>query len=124
MEYGARLAPDHPVLWGNCLAMAVYKGGIIDDKALEQTLDYIVKYQNELIKATGGRLLFPDMGTYSSKIIARKLKNTALSVVIAGKEDAFVLNDDGLDGPETFTGADFRLPGQNRRSGNAENRKP
>lgn len=106
-EYGPRLAPNHPVLYGNCLAMAVNKGGIVDSKCLEQTLDYIVKYQNELAKATGGRLLFPDMGTFVSKMIARKLKDTILSVAIAGKEDTFVLNDDGLDGPETFTGADF-----------------
>lgn len=106
-EYGTRLASNHPVLWENCLVMAIYKQGKIDNEALEQTLDYIVKYQNELAKATDGRLLFPDMGTLASKTIARKLKNTILSVAIAGKEDTFVLNDDGLDGPETFTDADF-----------------
>lgn len=106
-EYGARLTPSHPVLLGNCLAMAVSKNGTIDIQSLEQTLDYIVKYQNELAKATGGRLLFPEMGTLASKTIARKLKDTILSVAIAGKEDTFVLNDDGLDGPETFTGAEF-----------------
>jgi hypothetical protein len=106
-EYGPRLSPSHPVLFGNCLAMAISKNGKIDQSALEQTLDYVVKYQAELTKATGGKLLFPDMGTLVSKTISRKLKDSSLSVAIAGKEDFFVVNDDGLDGPEVFEGSGF-----------------
>lgn len=106
-EYGPRLSPSHPVLYGNCLAMAVSKNGKINQNALEQTLDYIVQYQDALTKACGGRLLFPDMGTLVSKTIARKLKNSSLSVAIAGKENVFVVNDDGLDGPEVFEDTGF-----------------
>lgn len=106
-EHGARLSPGHPILENGCLVMAVLNEGKVDAKALESTLDYVVRYETELSKLSGGRLLFPNMGTRISKTIARKLKNTSLSIAIAGNKDLLVTDDDGLDGPEMFEGSDF-----------------
>lgn len=80
-----KLSPSRPIIEGSSMWCAVLTRLGTNIEALKKTLAYIVRNRSALINSKYDRILFPDLGDEANSLVAEKLKDAGLDVVIMAK---------------------------------------